>query len=371
VRDADEDVCKSATALHDEKGAMTHQDTMIGLFKTARGPGNLALRDAPVPSPAPNEALIEIKAAGICGTDIHIKHDEFPYWPPVILGHEFSGMIIEAGKDVTAFRVGDRVVGEPHTRACGKCYLCRTGNIQICAQKRSPGWGIHGAFARYLAMPEHLLHPIPDSMSFEEAAVVEPAANVVQDVIERGRVEPNEFVVINGPGPIGLMAVMAARLSGAATIVMVGASVDQDKRLPLARELGADEVIVADKQDAIARVMEMTNGRGADLVVEASGAGPAVKASVQMLRKLGRITAIGLTGKPDIPFPWDVAMSKVLTVLFNMSTGYTCWDRTIGLIASGKMPVRKIISHVEPLDNWEPTFEAVESKRALKALLIP
>lgn len=350
---------------------MNKPKTMLGLFKTAKGPGNMALLETPVPEPKPNEVLIEIKAAGICGTDIHIKHDQFPYWPPVIMGHEFSGVVVEVGNEVTGFHVGDRVVGEPHTKACGKCALCRTGNIQICAQKRSPGWGINGAFARYLTMPEHLLHRIPDSMTFEEGAVVEPAANVVQDVLERGRVEPYDFVVINGPGPIGLMAVMAARAGGAGTVVVVGASPDEDTRLPLARKLGADEVIVADRQDAVRTVMDMTNGRGADLVVEASGAPAAIKASVPMVRRLGRITAIGLTGRGEIPFPWDTAMAKVCTIIFNMSTAYSCWDRTIGLIASKKMDVRQIISHVEPLANWERVFEDVENKRALKALLIP
>ena len=101
---------------------------MLGLFKTAKGPGNMELREAPVPEPKPDEVLLEIKAAGICGTDIHIKHDLFPYWPPVIMGHEFSGEIVEVGASVENFKLGDRVVGEPHTKACGKCELCRTGN---------------------------------------------------------------------------------------------------------------------------------------------------------------------------------------------------------------------------------------------------
>lgn len=110
---------------------MTRPQSMLGLFKTAKGPGNMVLLEAPVPVPGPNEALLEIKATGICGTDMHIKHDRFPYWPPVIMGHEFSGVVVEVGSLVANFRVGDRVVGEPHTRACGKCDLCRTGNIQI------------------------------------------------------------------------------------------------------------------------------------------------------------------------------------------------------------------------------------------------
>lgn len=324
-----------------------------------------------MPKPMSNEVLIEVKAAGICGTDIHIKHDQFPYWPPVIMGHEFSGVVVEVGSEVTGFQVGDRVVGEPHTRACGKCELCRTGNIQLCAHKRSPGWGINGAFARYLTMPEHLLHRIPDSMSFEEGALVEPAANVIQDVLERGRVEPNDFVVVNGPGPIGLLSVMAAKAGGAGTVVLVGITADEEMRLPVARELGVDRIIVADQQDPVEAVMDLTGGRGADLIVEASGAPSAVLASVGMVRRLGRITAIGLTGQDEIAFPWDAAAWKVCTIIFNLSTGYTCWDRTIGLIASNKLDVARIISHVEPLEAWERVFEEVENMRALKALLIP
>ena len=114
------------------------------------------------------------------------------------------------------------MVGEPHTQACGHCYLCRTGNIQICPEKRSPGWGIDGAFTKYLKMPEHLLHRIPDWMSFEVAAVVEPTANTVHDVVERAKVEAGDFVVVLGPGPIGLLAAMTARAAGARQMVIVG-----------------------------------------------------------------------------------------------------------------------------------------------------
>ena len=344
---------------------------MLGLFKTAKGPGNMELLPAPIPLPKPNEVLLEIKAAGICGTDIHIMHDQFPYWPPVIMGHEFAGVVVGTGSEVTLFSPGDRVVGEPHTRACGKCELCRTGNIQICSQKRSPGWGIDGAFARYLVMPEHLLHKIPPEMSFEEAAVVEPAANVFQDVLERGRVEPNDFVLVFGPGPIGLLSVMAARAGGAGKVVLVGTAADQKYRLPIAEEIGVDAVILADQQDVVRTVMDMTGGKGADLVVEASGAPAAISASVHTVRRMGRITQIGLSGKSEILFPWDTAAWKVCSIVFNLSTGYTCWDRAIGLIASKKMDVRKIITHQEPLAEWRKVFIEAENMHAIKALLIP
>lgn len=346
-------------------------EVMTGLFKTEKGPENLALRETRVPCPGDHEVLIEVKAAGICGTDIHIRHDKFPYWPPVILGHEFSGVIVQAGKSVRNFEVGDRIVSEPHTKACGKCELCRTGNVALCEDKRSPGWGIDGAFARYLVMPEHLLHRIPGSMSFEQAAVVEPTANVVTDVLERGRVEPDDFVVVLGPGPIGLLAVMAAKAAGAREVALIGAPPDEEKRLPLGQEIGADYIIVAGRDDPVEAVKQITRGRGADLVVEASGAPAAIATTPHIVRRMGRITAIGMTGREAVSFPWDAAIWKVCTISFNLSTAYTSWDRAIGLIASGKIDVNKIITHKAPLGDWKALFDSVESGEAVKALLIP
>ena len=159
---------------------------MKALMKVAKGPGNIEVRDIPRPTlPGPDWVIIEVKAAGVCGTDLHIWHDQYPYWPPVVMGHEFSGVIAEAGDGVRGFQVGDRVVAEPHSLACGVCPLCRQGKVQICASKRSPGWGIDGAFTDYVAMPYHLLHRIPDNLSFELAALAEPMAITVHQVSER------------------------------------------------------------------------------------------------------------------------------------------------------------------------------------------
>lgn len=344
---------------------------MLALVKTQKGAGHLELREVDAPKIAPDEVLIEIKAAAICGTDIHIKHDEFPYWPPVVLGHEFSGEIVELGSEVEHYQEGDRVVGEPHTKACGKCYFCRTGNIQICPAKRSPGWGIDGAFTKYLKMPEKLLHRIPDHMSFEQAALVEPTANVVHDVLERGRVEAEDFVVVLGPGPIGLLAAMCAKAEGARKVMIVGTPGDEALRLKVAREVGIDYVVNLAEEDPIQKTLDLTNGLGADLVVEASGAEPAIRTTVDLVRKMGRITVIGMTGKADIAFPWDKAIFKACDLLFNLSTSYTSWDRTISLIAERKINVDAIITHREPLTNWEQVFDDVENLRALKAVLIP
>ncbi|HHW10263.1 MAG TPA: alcohol dehydrogenase catalytic domain-containing protein [Firmicutes bacterium] len=344
---------------------------MLALMKIAKGPDNIELRDIPEPKPGPREALIAVKAAGVCGTDLHVKHDRFPYWPPVVLGHEFSGQVVETGAEVTTVKPGDRVVGEPHTKACGKCWLCRSGNIQICPEKRSIGWGIDGAFTKYLVMPDHLLHKIPDHLSYEEAALVEPTANVVHDVLERGRVESEDLVVVLGPGPIGLLAAQAARAGGAREVVIVGAPRDEEFRLPVAMELGFRYVVNLAKQSPLDLVMELSGGRGADLVVEASGAEPAINSAVELVRKKGRIAVIGMTGKDKIGFAWDKAIYKAIDIIFNMSTSYTSWDRAISLIARGAVNVKPLISFSEPLTNWAQVFEDLENQKGLKAVFIP
>jgi L-iditol 2-dehydrogenase len=344
---------------------------MLALVKTQKGEGFLELREVPEPIIAEDEVLIEIKAAGICGTDIHVKHDTFPYWPPVILGHEFSGVITQIGSQVTDWQVGERVVGEPHTKHCGKCYLCRAGHIQNCAEKRSPGWGIDGAFARYLKYPPKLLHRIPDSMTFEQAALVEPAANTVTDILERGTLEVGDFVVVLGPGPIGLLAAQVARAGGAREVMIVGAPADEALRLATARQLGIDHVVNFAQTDPLQRCLELTDGRGADLVIECSGAPPAIAQSISLARKWGKVCAIGLTGKRPVQLDWDAAMGKVLTLYFNMSTAYASWDKTIHLISAGKLNVDPLITHVLPLTEWERAFEAVETMEALKVVLVP
>lgn len=344
---------------------------MQALVKTQKGEGFIELREVPEPVISDDEVLIEVKAAGICGTDIHVKHDTFPYWPPVILGHEFAGEIAQVGAKVDGWQVGDRVVGEPHTLHCGKCYLCRRGHVQNCPEKRSPGWGIDGAFARFLKYPPKLLHRIPDTMTFEQAALVEPAANAVTDILERDTLEVGDFVVVLGPGPIGLLAAQVARAGGAREVMIVGAPVDEELRLATARKLGVEHVVNFAETNPVERCLELTEGRGADLVIECSGAPAAIAQSIELCRKWGKVCAIGLTGKRPVQLDWDAAMTKVLTLYFNMSTAYASWDKTIWMMATGRVNVDPLITHVLPLSEWERGFEAVESMEALKVVLRP
>ncbi len=344
---------------------------MLALVKTQKGVGYLELRDVPVPSPGEGEVLLKILGAGVCGTDIHVRDDTFPYWPPVILGHEFVGEVVELGPGVSLAAVGDRVVGEPHTRACGHCPMCRTGNIQICPDKRSPGWGIDGAMTEYLVMPQHLLHKVPEGVSNLAAAVIEPAANAVHDVLERAGVVGGDFVVVIGPGPIGLLAAMTARAAGAREVMILGTDADEAIRLPKARELGFTQVVNVQQDNPAALVADLTGGIGADLVVECSGSAGGVAASVPLVRKKGRLCVIGLVAADPVPFPYKAASFKVLDVYFCLSTSYTSWNRAIAMVAAGLIDAEAIVTHARPLAEWESVFEAIDHQQAIKAVLIP
>ncbi len=340
---------------------------MLALVKTQKGEGYFSLEERPVPQYGEDEVLVRVKYGGICGTDIHILHDQFTYYPPVIVGHEFSGVVEEVGARVTLFKKGDAVVGEPHNKACGKCYLCRNGHIQNCMDKRSIGWGIDGCFTDYVVMPEKLLHKVPAGLSLREAAMAEPAAIVAHQLLERAHVTPGDNVVIMGVGPIALLAAQMARISGAGKIILCGCTGDVNYRLKIADALACyDRFIDVLKEDAASIIMEET-GIGADLVVEASGAGSAIRTGIKVLRKWGRMCAIGMTAAPTVDVPWNEAMMKVLDVQFNMSSSYNGWNIALSLMASGKLNVAPMIG-VRPLTEWETAFADLEAGKAMKLL---
>jgi L-iditol 2-dehydrogenase len=232
--------------------------------KTGKGEGLVEVLDVPSPKISESEVVIAVGACGVCGTDLHIYHDEFPYWPPVILGHEFSGEITAVGRKVVDWDIGDRVVGEPHTLACGSCCLCRRGNRQICPQKRSPGWGIDGAFTSLMRWPQpHLLHRIPESLGFDLAALAEPLANVVTDVVLTRSIISGDAVAVSGPGPIGITASLVAKQAGARHVIMLGTDSDERVRLSLCRRLPAiDSVINVQREDVLGRVADLPQGGG-------------------------------------------------------------------------------------------------------------
>ena len=318
-----------------------------------------------------DDVLIKVKAAGVCGTDIHIFNDEFTYYPPVTLGHEFSGVVEAVGSAVTRFKVGDRIVAEPHDKACMVCDLCRRGYWQICPEKRSPGWGKDGAFTDYLIMPEKLLHKIPEGVPFDVAALAEPLAIVTNYVSERVGIYLQDFVVVVGAGPIGILAALAAKENGASKVVMLGVDADEPLRFKTALALGVDRVVNVMKENAGEIVAGMTDGRMADVVIEASGNEKGIQSAFHIVRKCGRVCVIGLAGKDGVNVPWNTAQSKILDVYFNMSSSYTSWDSALRLMANTRYDLSKLITHRASISNWRAVFSDLTAGKGIKAMFIP
>lgn len=340
---------------------------MKAVVKTQQADGYVELLNVDEPTPEPGWVVLEVVGVGICGTDIHILHDEHPYWPPVTLGHEFAGRIAEVGPGVEGWRVGERVVCEPHAGACGVCHLCRRGFVQLCADKRSPGWGIDGALARYVAVPAHLLHRVPDEVSDLAAAVCEPTAISVS-AIERVGVNPGEAAVVLGPGPIGLITAMVIRAMGADRVIVVGRSSSRH-RLQAGAELGL-ETWNSEEIDVVEAVRGATGGRGVDFVIDTSGAASAISSGVHMLRKRGRMCAVGVSGRQNMEFPWDEALMRAIDINFSFSSSYTSWNGALSLLRSGAVDVESLTTTF-PLEKWEEAFRQLESRDVVKAVITP
>ena len=342
---------------------------MRALMKTARGPGNLELREIEEPRPGKDEVLIEVAAAGICGTDVHIKHDQTFYTPPIVLGHEYSGRVVEVGDDVTGIEVGDLVVS-PATAYCGKCYQCKTGHMNRCTseKKRILGTSLaNGAFARYLTVPEYIIHKIPKGVALKEAAMAEPTACVVHSVIEKSPITPGDVVVVQGPGTMGLLAVQVAKAMGAGKVIVTGVSADQ-WRFDIAEKIGVDLTLnVQLDPDPVKTIKEETDGRGADVVIEASGACIACNQALDFVKVAGHVTLLGIRGRP-LDIDLDAIALKELTMSGTWGTLPSTWVTTLRLMASKKIKVAPLITHRISLDLWEEGFDLMEKQKAIKVL---
>jgi len=344
---------------------------MRALVKTAQGTGNLELREVPTPQIGTHEVLIRVKACGICGSDLKIQDDQHPYVPPVVIGHEFAGEIVEVGTRVTGWRAGDRIVSEQHVGACGRCRQCLTGDAFACSSKRAPGYFTDGAFAEFIKVPAWLLHRIPDKLSYVEAAFSEPSAVAAHGMLDRTGIAPEDVVLILGCGPIGLVAAKMAQVAGASKVIITGIDRDETARLPKARELGIDYVVNVMQTDLAELVNDLTDGEGADVVVELSGARPAISQAFQLARRLGRVGIIGQPPADEIEIPYRQAMFRALTVSFSYSSKFTSWERVLSLFERRAIQPSQFVTHILPLDDWEQGFNLSRSGEAVKVVLEP
>lgn len=318
--------------------------------------GKFSYEDVPIPQAGPEDVLVRIKACAICGSDVHgMDGSTGRRIPPVIMGHEASGIIEEAGGNVSDFLPGDRVTFDS-TIYCGKCHYCRQGKINLCNNRRVLGvscgdYRQNGAFAEFVAVPAHILYPLPDKVSFERAAMVEPLS-IALHALKNSPVTLNDTAVVVGAGMIGLLVIQLLKLAGCSRIIAV--DLDRNK-LDLALSLGATCCFKADEADVKEEVYKITNGRGADAAFEAVGITAAVKTALSSLKKGGSLTLIG-NRSPAVELPLQTVVTGEIS-LHGTCASAGEYDACLDMIARNVVNVDAFISAVAPLEQGALWFE--------------
>ncbi|MGD0125780.1 MAG: galactitol-1-phosphate 5-dehydrogenase [Terriglobia bacterium] len=333
----------------------------------------LEMTEMPEPPIGPEDVLVQVKACGICGSDIHgFDGSTGRRIPPLVMGHEASGVVYKTGADVTDFRAGDRVTFDS-TVYCGKCYFCRRGEVNLCDNRQvlgvsPPEYRRHGAFAEYVAVPRHIVYPLPDALSFEHAAMIE-AVSVAVHAVGRTPVKLGDTAVVVGSGMIGLLVVQVLRLTGCSRVIAV--DVDE-KRLQVAAELGAEICLNARKLDVpSAIVRDYTAGRGADVAVEAVGNTPTIQTALASLRKGGILTLIGNLS-PKVELPLQSVVTRQISLLGSCASSGE-YPACIDLLARKAIRVDPLISAVAPLSEGAAWFERLHKgdPGTMKVILQP
>ena len=341
---------------------------MKAVIKTAPGVGNLVVTDAPNPVPGPGEALVRIRRSGLCGTDLLVYDDVYrgrrrPVPSPLILGHEASGELVDLGPQTAGPTPGTRVAIEA-VRGCGACYHCMRGNYNLCQDWHHIGLTIAGALAEYVVVPASTLFTLPESVSLDDAAILEPLATVI-NTLERVRPLPGTPTAIIGPGPFGLLHVHALRAAGVGPIVVFGRPGDE-ARLDLARRAGADDTQVLDRAGANAYVAEKTDGVGLALVIETAGTSEAVQMALDITAGKGTLATLGIVRNTDL----DVlqVMRKDMTWVGVVAAVRRHWAESIRLVAAGVLNPSALITHRLPLASALDGFAALRRREAVKVM---
>ncbi|HML21371.1 MAG TPA: zinc-dependent alcohol dehydrogenase family protein [Aggregatilinea sp.] len=316
-------------------------------------PGRAGFSSAPVPEPGPDDVLIQVHAAGICGTDIHILKGEYEARYPLIPGHEFSGVVVSVGDNVTRFKVGDRVTADPNI-PCNRCLACQRNEPNQCENLQAVGVTRDGAFAEYVVVPEGNVFAIGE-MSFAAAAMVEPLACVAWG-LERLSIPPGASALVFGAGPMGCLLSQALHASGAARVVVTDVV---PHRLALAAELGATETVLADDQQD--RKLRSIEPGGYNLVVDATGIPKVLEAAFSYLRARGTLWVFGVTpNDARVTFPSYEIFRRDLAILGSFAVNRT-FQESISMIRSGRVKVEPLISHTLPLEDFAQGFELAQS----------
>lgn len=343
---------------------------MKALVKTSIEPGNIIYTDIPTPTPAAGQVRIKIKRAGICQTDnVYIHEGGFALKPPVVLGHEIAGVIDALGEGVTGFEIGQRVITQTTYHVCGKCRYCKRGELNHCPERRGLGSAANGGFAEYVVNRAESIMPLPDDLTFDQGACVEPLACGVHALTERTVVNAGSVVFVLGPGPIGLFAAQVAKAQGA-YVIMGGTTGDAERLHMAVKTLGVDMALDVQRDDVTGIIRGLTDGFGADVVVEATGSRDAVALAMEAVCRRGVFVPMGIFNN-DISVDFHNIKKKELDVFGSHAQIPTSWERAIKLIQRGQINTDAMVSHVFPLSEWEKALEVVWSRQGLKVLFDP
>ena len=349
---------------------------MHAVVKDKRAMG-VSIKEVDEPKPSHNEVLIKIEKAAICGTDLHIWR--WSKWAqsrikkiPLVIGHEFTGIVIKKGDGVTSVDEGDIVSAETHI-VDGSCYQCKTGKMHICRNLKILGVDRDGAFAEYIVIPELNAWINDKDLDPEVAAIQEPLGNAVHTIFPSDRVEDlaGKYAAVMGCGPIGLMGIAVLRTVGIEKVFAVEIS---EYRLKYAEKMGSDILINPLKEDVVKNIMEETRGRGVDIVLEMSGAESAVKAGFKVATPGGRISLLGLYDNPvSLDFNNNIILKGVTVYGITGRRMFQTWYQVKGLlnIPDFRRKIKSLVTHRMKMDDIEKGFELLNAKEAVKIALDP
>jgi alcohol dehydrogenase/L-iditol 2-dehydrogenase len=327
--------------------------------------GSVEIREIAVPVIGDDDVLLEVVNVGVCGSDLHqwTADHSWPVNYPVVLGHEFGGLIAALGKNVSVWKEGDRVVSETAAIINPNSPMSKTGLYNLDPDRKGFGYGVNGAMTRYVRVPARCLHKVPTQLSFEEACLTEPCCVAYNSVAVNSSVKPGDRVIVIGPGTIGILCAAVARICGA-EVAVVG--LESDKlRLDIAKQYGCEPIIGDATEWAKNR-----DGLGADLIVDAAGASITLKMALQWVRPNGQITKVGWGPQP-LGFSLDPLVQKNVTLKGSFSHNWPIWERVIALLASGSLNVKPIIGGVWAIDQWKEAFEKMHHGEVVKSVLKP
>lgn len=344
------------------------QKTMLGVTKTEAGYDKMAFVELPVPEVKEDGVLIETAFTGICGSDVHTFKGEYNNpKTPVVLGHEFSGTVVAVGDKVTKVKVGDRVTSETTFTTCGECEYCKNKQYNLCPNRKGIGTQQNGSMAKYVLSREESIHILPDTLSFEGAAMTEPLACCVHAMYQKSQLSLHDKIIIIGPGPIGLYLLQVAKDIGAFVIVT---GITKDKhRLELAKKMGADVVVDTQQEDLKAIVDQYTDNTGVDKVYDASGAIMAINQCIPLIKKKGELIQVGLFKDKMNAIDMESIIQREITVVGSRSQNPFDWPIAIHLLNKGAIQIDEMITKKYPLDQWRAAFEDAIAGTEIKVML--